>query len=182
MNDDKLRTYQALATQDHKALITAAYARVHAWVGSPSDTEPRTCEEPLQFCDRIPPMLLGDDSTQTKDMSNAERNCPLHRVALVKDWLDLVVASTDFTASSLNYFQRAQVSQAIKLDRFTPVPEPTKEYIPDAAERHTSSATLSAQMRHMCRTCAQVRHPSKTNNVSEILLTSNDCRSSDAFR
>ncbi|KAJ7718855.1 hypothetical protein DFH07DRAFT_973111 [Mycena maculata] len=126
MNDDKLRRYRALATQERQDLFTTAYAQLHAWVGSPTDTEPRTCKEALQFCHRIPPMIVGGDSTQTKDMSNAERNCPLHRVALVKDWLDLIVASTDFTASSLNYFQRAQVSEAIKVDRFTPAPEPTE--------------------------------------------------------
>ncbi|KAF8146112.1 hypothetical protein K438DRAFT_1870389 [Mycena galopus ATCC 62051] len=126
MNDDKLRTYQTLAPQEREDLLTTAYAQVHAWVGSPTDIEPRTCKEALQFCDRIPPMILGGVSTLTKEMSNAERNCPLHRVALVEDWLDLVVASTDFTTSSLNYFQRVRVSEAIKLDRFTPVPEPTE--------------------------------------------------------
>ncbi|KAJ7263259.1 hypothetical protein B0H12DRAFT_1103955 [Mycena haematopus] len=122
MNAEKLQHYQALSKQQRDELLVSSYHQHSAWVGDLSST----CEQALELCERIPPVILEGSSTQTKSMSKAERNCPLHRVALVENWFDTVVASTNFTTAPLSLVQRVRVSKAIDIDRCKPVPEPTE--------------------------------------------------------
>ncbi|KAJ7121874.1 hypothetical protein C8R43DRAFT_1033237 [Mycena crocata] len=130
MNDAKLQAYQALLNTEQLANLEAAYTEEGCWIGVSSDTTPRTCEGALQLCHRIPPVILGGDSTQTKGMSSSERDCPLHHVAIVEDWLDQVAKSINFSAYPVTFIQRVLMARAFKFDRFTPVLEPT--------ERHTN--------------------------------------------
>ncbi|KAJ7212490.1 hypothetical protein GGX14DRAFT_446563, partial [Mycena pura] len=101
-----------------EAQEAADYRAASNWINGP---DPCNCEEALELLKMVPPINLGGESTQTKDMSKSERTIlPPSEVILESYWLDVIMETIDFRDTAIPSRERRKLATYLHKDRRTP--------------------------------------------------------------